>query len=255
MRELDDILTGIPEGLRDPLLREYSEIITAYMEHRWTAAELSGGRFCEVVYSVLHGYAMGTYLGAPAKPKNMVGACRALESQTHVPRSFQILIPRLLPSIYEIRNNRNVGHVGGDVSPDSMDSSLIVSACSWILAELVRVLHGTSTDRAQQIVNSLVELRSPLVWVSGGMRRVLKPALRLREQILVLIASVSGTVKSDDLFRWTGYKNRRYFDGVLRGLHASRQIEFHEGETSEVELLPPGAEVAAIVVRRQGSAG
>lgn len=68
-----------------------------------------------------------------------------------MPRSFQILIPRLLPALYEIRNNRNVGHVGGDVDPNFMDSTAVLGTANWIMAELVRVFHSVSTPEAQAI--------------------------------------------------------------------------------------------------------
>jgi hypothetical protein len=239
----DTALSGIPDGLRKPLLIEFGLIISHFTERRWTSSELSGGRFCEIVYTVLHGHASGTYAASPAKPGNFVDACRQLEKNAGVPRSFQILIPRLLPALYEIRNNRNVGHVGGDVDPDFMDSSAVVSMCSWILAELVRVFHSISTEEAQAVVTELSERRLPLVWRSGEIRRVLNPDLPLKSQVLLLLASSATKVRAEELLKWTGYKGKPYFTRLLRQLHEARLIEFHEAD-GDVELLPPGAEMA-----------
>ncbi len=242
----DTALSGIPDGLRTPLLAEFSQIVSSFMERRWTSAELSGGRFCEIVYTILDGHARGSYASLPTKPPNFVDACRRLEGNAGVPRSFQILIPRLLPALYEIRNNRNVGHVGGDVNPDFMDSSAVASMSSWILAELVRVFHAVGTDEAQSVVTELAERRLPFVWRSGEMRRVLKPELPLRSQVLLLLASSITKVRADDLLRWTGYKGKPYFTRLLRQLHEARLIEFHE-TAREVELLPPGADEATSI--------
>jgi hypothetical protein len=159
----EEALAIIPEGLRNPLLTEFNSIVNNFMEHRWGPSELSGGRFCEIVYTILEDYASGSYPSTPNKPRNFVDTCRRLETNPSVPRSFQILIPRLLPALYEIRNNRNVGHVGSDVDPDYMDCSAVVSIASWILAEIIRVLHGTSTEEAQTLVDTLVERRLPIV--------------------------------------------------------------------------------------------
>jgi hypothetical protein len=237
----DKALFALPAGLRVPLLEEFKSIINNFMEHRWTAAELSGGRFCEIVYTILDGHAKGTFASAPSKPSNFVDSCRKLENNAAAPRSFQILIPRLLPALYEIRNNRNVGHIGGDVNPDLMDSSAVVSLASWILAEIVRVLHGISTEEAQQLVDNLAERRLPLVWKSGDIRRVLNPKLSLKDRTLLLIGSVSGKVSVEPLFSWTGEKNRSYFIKLIRNLHDTRYIEFYDTK-NEVEMLPPGAE-------------
>jgi hypothetical protein len=93
-------LSVIPSGLRDPLIAEYRSIIQNYLEHRWSPSELSGGRFCEIVYSILNGYANNKFPNTPSKPSNFVAACRDLEKHSQVPRSFQILIPRALPALY-----------------------------------------------------------------------------------------------------------------------------------------------------------
>jgi len=240
-------LSALPDGLRHPLLEEFGRIVNNFMERRWTSAELSGGRFCEIVYTILYGRARGTFANSPSKPTNFVAACRQLETNANVPRSFQILIPRMLAALYEIRNNRNVGHVGGEVDPDFMDSSAVLSMASWIVAELVRVFHGVSTEEAQGIVDNLAERRLPLVWKSGEIRRVLNPRLPIKEQILLLIGSVDGRVQADTLFKWTGYKKKAYFVRSLRQLHFDRLIEF-SNQTGEVELLPPGVDYVSTLI-------
>ena len=76
-------LTAIPDGLGTPLLAEYQPIIQNYAEHRWSPSELSGGKFCAIVYTILVGNAAGTYTSAPRTPADFVGACRKLEGVAH----------------------------------------------------------------------------------------------------------------------------------------------------------------------------
>src|SRR4051794_20994835 len=142
MLSATDAFSTLSPGLRTALVSEYSSILQNFTEQRWTPSELSGGKFCEIVYTILDGFSKKSYAARPAKPRNFVEACKKLESNAGVPRSFQILIPRLLPPLYEIRNNRNVGHVGGDVDPSFLDSSAVLSITSWVMVELVRVLHA-----------------------------------------------------------------------------------------------------------------
>ena len=235
----DQALIAIPDGLRQPLISEYRDIVRNYAERRWTPSELSGGKFCEVVYTILVGFSSGNYAASPIKPSNFVEACRKLESNTVNPRSFQILIPRMLPALYEIRNNRGVGHVGGDVDPNYIDASAVLSMTSWIMAELIRVFHNLSIQDAQKLADSLAERRTPIVWQSGDIRRVLKPELSLREQILILLSSCSSAIDPEDLLRWIEYSNRSYFYRVLRSMHGSRLVELSSNE-KKIELLPPG---------------
>ena len=131
-------LAAIPAALRDPLLDTYREIASNFSEHRWSPSELEGGKFCEVVYWICHGFITGTYVAAATKPPNMRDNCRDLERNTNTGKpgdhSLRILIPRMLPALYDIRNNRGVGHVGGDVDPNLMDATAVYSSASWILA-------------------------------------------------------------------------------------------------------------------------
>jgi hypothetical protein len=246
MLAISKALSAVPAGLRTPLLSEYDSLVTSYSEQKWTAAELSGGKFCEIVYTILDGYAKGSYAAKPSKPANFVEACRRLESNNTVPRSFQILIPRLLPPLYEIRNNRNVGHVGGDVDPNHMDATTVLAVTAWVMAELVRVFHATTVQPAQEIVDSIVERPVPLIWQSGQIKRVLDPDLSLRDQVFVLVASCAGPVDAANLQTWTECKNKTYFNKVIRGLHKSRLVEASDGAT--VRLLPPGTTAASHII-------
>jgi hypothetical protein len=242
-------LSAIPDGLRGPLLAEYGSLVQNFFEHRWSPAELSGGRLCEIVFSILDGYAKGQYAAAPFKPSNFVQSCRAFENHGHVPRSFQILLPRLLPALYEIRNNRGVGHVGGDVDSNHMDATAVLAMANWVMAELVRVFHAVPVVEAQEVVDSLVERRIPLVWQTGDVRRVLNTSLALQDQLLVLLASTPVPLTMTLLSEWTDYPELKYLRRLLRKLHSERLIEFTE-TTSTVQILPPGAaHVERIVVR------
>ena len=246
----DNVLGLLPSGLRDPLLEEYQRILQAFSEHRWLPSELSGGRFCEIVFTVIEGYASGSYSSVPTKPQDFLGACRRLEQNTHVPRSFQILIPRLLPALFEVRNNRGVGHVGGDVDPNYMDAAFVVTSCSWIMGELIRVYHDVSTIEAQKIVDGLAERRIPLIWEGRGVRRVLQPNLKIQAQILLLLATSRNPVRASDLLRWTEYRNVSYFKTLLRKMHSQRLVEFYDDGES-VEILPPGISEAAGIIRTE----
>lgn len=248
--EVVSALSAIPAGLRDPLLYEHQQIVQNFFERRWGPSELSGGRFCEVAYSVVDGFGLGKYPPKPGKPPNFVDACRALESRANVPRSFQILIPRILPPLYEVRNQRGVGHVGGDVDSNFMDATLVLSMTNWVLGELVRVFHSLSPEEAQALVNKLSERRIPLIWQGAEMRRVLNPGFGLEQKVLVLLGSSSAGVDADELMKWTDYAGRSYFRKLLRKLHSRRTVEFDE-RANHVTLLPPGSLLVEEIVARE----
>jgi hypothetical protein len=239
----------IPSGLRLPLIAEYQSIVQNFLEHRWLPSELSGGRFSEIVYTILDGFAKKTYSSAPKKPTNFKGACSKLENNAGVPRSFQILIPRLLPALYEIRNNRSVGHVGGDVDPNHMDSAAVLAMCNWVMCELVRVYHSLPTTDAQKVVDSLAEMHIPVVWSDGNIKRVLQPKLKLPQQLLLLIATSVPDVSIQELIDWTEYKDKKHFMNTVRT--QKRWIEFTES-IGRAQILPPGTKEVEKLVREKG---
>ncbi|TAN24343.1 MAG: hypothetical protein EPN33_00835 [Acidobacteria bacterium] len=228
------VFAGIPSGLREPLLKSYEEIAANYANRRWEPSELNGGKLCEVVYTIIEGALKGAFPTKPSKPSNMPQACRNLESISGTPlpvgdRSLRILIPRALPALYEVRNNRGVGHVGGDVDPNFMDATFVFGTASWIMAELVRVFHQVDTGEAQETVNALVERKHPLVWEVGDKKRVLSPKMSKTDQTLVLLYGEPGWVSEADLLQWVEHSNPAvYGRDVLKRLHKNRLVEYDQ---------------------------
>ncbi|MCY7288269.1 MAG: hypothetical protein LH624_08485 [Cryobacterium sp.] len=175
------VLGSLPAGLRDPLLVALNEITTNYRLGKWEASELNGGKLCEIVYTILRGHVDGKFSAKPSKPGNMVDACNALAKADRkvFPQSVQITIPRVLIALYEIRNNRGVGHVGGDVDPNHMDATFVHAAARWVVAELVRLFHAVDTVTATSLVDALVERVVPGIWTVGAVKRVLATDLSM----------------------------------------------------------------------------
>jgi hypothetical protein len=240
------LLANIPAGLRDPLVQCYREIASNFAEHRWEPSELNGGKFCECVYWIIKGTLDGgTYASGPSKPSNMRTACSTIESgpksANPADGSLRILLPRMLPPLYDIRNNRGVGHVGGDVDPNQMDATAVFSMASWITAELVRIFHNVSTQEAQEAVDALVERKLPLIWDTGSVKRVLDTGLNARQQTLALLYQSLGWVGDAELCNSVEYSNATvYRKNVLEKLHKERLIEFDK-KNKRAKISPKGS--------------
>ena len=243
-------LAGLPAGLRQELLDALNEIVRNYREGRWEPAELNGGKLCEVTYSILAGHVAPPFPDRAEKPDNMVDACRGLEAAAGFPRSVRIQIPRILVALYEIRNNRSVGHVGGDVSPNRMDATAVLAMSKWVVAELIRVFHGTDTATATAIVDALVEREVAVVWHVAGRRRLLDTKLPKRDQALLLLYSSAQPVDANTLAEWMEQERVRYLArDVLRPLHAARMVEYDEA-SGLLHLSPLGTERVETVLLR-----
>ncbi|OPX14852.1 hypothetical protein [Gordonia sp. i37] len=231
----DQTLGHLPAPLRIELLAEYDKVTTNYRESRWEASELNGGRFCEIVYSILEGYTSGSYPKSASKPRNFKRACESLENQSQFSDSVRMTIPRVLVGLYDIRNRRGVGHVGGDVDANQMDAEYVLHAVQWIMAELVRIFHSVSVNEASDTITAIVERTNPLVWEINGKRRILKPGMSLSDSTLLLIYSSTGPVSETDLADWLEQDRLPNYRRVLTRLHSQRMIEYSGG----VAVLSP----------------
>lgn len=235
------VLGQLPPGLREELLKAFDKIVTNYRESKWEPSELNGGKFCEVVYSILKGFVDGTYPDKASKPNDMVVACRQLEqaSSTH-PRSVRIHIPRMLLTLYEVRNNRGVGHVGGEVDPNHMDSAMVFYSARWVMAELIRIFHNVDVSVASAAVEALTEREIPLIWNVNGKKRILSGKFTMKEKVLLLLYSETSSVAEADLIAWTEHSNPAIFrrDVLVKG-HKNRLWEYDK-PTKTIAISPIG---------------
>ena len=241
---------ALPWTLAKDLLDAYGEIVTNFAEGRWEPSELNGGKLCEAVFTIIDGYMSGTYSARAHGPRNMPDACKKLETTyPAADRSPRIQIPRMITALFEVRNNRGVGHAGGDVNPNQMDATVVLYMSKWLMAELVRILHGLTTDEAAEIVEALVERNVALVYRWGDKRRVIKRGLTWKAKVLLLLAGVTDAEESD-LVKWLEHK--RVADlrkDVLRPMHDELLLDYDE-TTRKVRLLPPGVAEAESLIQQ-----
>lgn len=241
MIKQSDLLQVIPDCLKNPLFEEFNGLHKAYYEGRWKLASLDAGRFCEVVYTILDGVLSGAFAAAPSKPNNFPASCKALESKQPIgvgDHSIRILIPRVLPGMYDVRNNRNVGHVGGDVTSNKIDATMLLGNAIWILAELIRVFHNIPLHEAQAIVDSLADLKPSIIWEFDGNLRVMSPDMSMTDKTLILLNSINGWCPVLDLERWVKAA-RNYRQNVLQKLDDKLLIEY-DSKNLRAAITPLG---------------
>lgn len=248
----EDAFSILPATLRKDLLDAFNEIVKNYREHRWEPSELNGGKLCEAVYTICVGWLDGgKYPARAKKPRNLPQACWDLEkTYAQVPdsRSARILVPRMMMGLYDIRNNRGVGHAGSEVDPNKMDATAVLYIAKWLVGELVRLLHTLTTDEATAIVDGLIEREVAWVWTHEDKKRVLRKGLTWKQQTLVLMLTEAGDVAEADLFRWLEHPRLANFrQQVMNPLHKDRLIE-HDTDKRTVRLLPPGVTAAEELV-------
>ncbi|MBI1193670.1 MAG: hypothetical protein GC205_10930 [Bacteroidetes bacterium] len=236
-----DLKSALPIALVDFLMTAYLEIKENYLLERHEPSELNGGKFVEACYRILEHETKGSFTAIGAHMPDMIGKLRAFEQlpATAAIESYRIHIPRALCMIYNIRNKRGVGHLGGDVNPNFTDSTMICACSDWVLAELLRVHYSFSLDEAQKLVDGIVIRPTFLVHQIADIKRILNPDLKNSDQVLVLLASEFPKPTSDiTLFNWIEPKSKGTFFNLLKQMHSKRLIEYSSDKTCSI--LPTG---------------
>jgi len=235
------LFKDVPQSFEDELFQKYKEIERNFREGRWEPSELNGGKLCEVAYSILRGH-ISNFPSKPAKPAKFADACHALEkAPTSFGRSIRLLIPRMLIALYDVRNSRSVGHIGGDVDPNHMDAICVLHMAKWVVSELIRIFHDVSTVEAQALVEAISDREIPLVWTVGEKKRVLSTNLTMMEKTLVLLYSSTQPIAEAELISSLEHSNASvYRRDVLRKAHRARLIEY-DPISKLVEISPVGS--------------
>lgn len=235
-----------PPDACDALLNAYREIEENFSLQKWKATELDAGHFVEAARRLIEQELFGGH--TPIGKSLPTFSDAELKRYENAPgdESFRMLIPRVLKSIFNIRNKRGIGHLG-TISANEMDSTLIIYSVKWVLAEFVRLAAGTNPDASQRMIDSIVERRIGVLWKHEGITRVLESKMDTREQVLVLLFD-SSPLREADLQRMIEYKNTTNFRKILKRLHAARLIDWTQG--GQAFITPKGSAAAEDVIMK-----
>ncbi len=249
---LDTALGSVEKSFKKRIISTFLELKErnnkAQFNGQYDAAGLSAGKFCETLFRFIqHELQAGKYTPFSDRIGNL---SRELIEFEKLPKalaheSIRLTIPRAIILIYTLRNKRGIGHVGGDVDANKIDSATIVKTADWIIAEFIRVYHTLSIEEAQAVVDSLNTKSIPLIWEINSKKRILKKGLSYKEQVLLFVYSeTDNAVAVEDLFEWTEYSSLFMFkSSVLMLLNKEKLIEY-DTDLEFVHLSPLGIQEA-----------
>lgn len=231
---------GLPEELVDELEKSYEELKENFYTGKHRPQEIEGGRFSEAGIRVCQfetgGVNGSTYtaLSDDLPPfSNEVHRLRCLPDTHH--DSLRIRIPRVLHSIYDVRNNRDAAHLTSDVDPNLADSKLVVANADWVVAELVRLYHDVGLDEAQARVDGLVKRHVPAIEMFGDTPKVLRPDLASAEQMLLILYHLDERgATTEEIADWLRIKRTHNARRTLRDLDQRREIHLDDTDDRAV---------------------
>ena len=221
----------LPSKLVDELLEAHSEAKRNYYLGGLRLSEVEGGRFCEAAFRLLEHITQGNFtpLGTQLNTVKIIQDLGKLSKAAH-PDSIRVHIPRALRLVYDIRNQRDVAHLGDGIDPNLQDATMVISILDWVLAEFIRLYHQVTADVAQQIVNQIVTRTAPVIQDFNGYLKVLKPNLATSDHILVVLYHRGEQGATfNEVESWARPKMRANLGRTLRTLYESKDLLHFDG--------------------------
>lgn len=214
---LRSILPSIPTDIVDALETEFGELESRFARGDWGPAELNGGRFAEAVLRLLEWRESGGQYTPIGKQLNREAILKRVTNNASLPDGLRFHVAKCGEILMDIRNKRDVAHLGTVIDVDEMDARLVVRLAAWSLAEIVREEGGLSAQGAQALVDRLSAKRIALVEEVGGDLVVVATHLTARQRALVaLYRAYPNPVNIKTLRQSVGYTNLTRFRQILR---------------------------------------
>lgn len=221
---------GIPTELADELLGSFAEAKRRFYRSDLRPSEIEGARFSEAAFRILEWVTTQTYTAIGKTLPSVPIIMGRLENAAGAPESVRLHIPRTLRLIYDIRNKRDVAHLGDGIDPNVQDATLVVRNMEWVLAELVRMFHDVSPEVAHAMIDEIVSKEVPLVQEFDGHPRILKQ-LRASDHFLVLLywrGTTGATL--DELRTWARQPMRAQIRRTLNTLDSTKDFVHVQSE-------------------------
>jgi hypothetical protein len=231
----------VPKELLERLLDEYIDLKRQFALGRHRPEELQGGRFAEAFFRILEHLNDPTQSFTPfGQQLNRQRVVNLIRNNGALHHSLRFFVLPILEVLLDVRNRRDVAHVGGDVNPNYADSRLVCQLADWLLVEFIRLYYRCPINEAQSIVDSINQIRIPVVAEVEGFVRVQDTSLTAADRTLVVLYHKSPDKQRDtDLMMWVQYQNpTRYKREILRRLHGEALI--HYDKDGYCSLLPKG---------------
>ncbi|MGA2467665.1 MAG: hypothetical protein ABSH06_25375 [Thermodesulfobacteriota bacterium] len=208
--------SAYPKEIVSHIVKSFSEVEAGFRIEKWKNSELDAGHFVEAVRRLIEHQLQGRYTSFANSISAFSQTVLNKYESCAGPEEYRILIPRLLYSMYCIRNKRGVGHISA-ISPNKLDATYILHAAKWVLAELVRLAGVSSPEEAKQLTDQVLERKVDLIWEDDETFMVLDKKLKTRERILLCLYK-HDRLPMEDLRLKVGYKNKTHFIRIIANL-------------------------------------
>lgn len=208
-------LTSVPTPIASALAREYGKLEARYSRRDWSPAELNGGRFAEAVLRYLEWKSTGQYTSMDGR-LDRSKITSTVKQDTSLPEGIRFHVRRCADLLMDVRNKRDVAHLGEQIDFYEMDTHLVMRLAAWSLSEILREEAGLASSQIQALIDRMSATHFPLVEELDGELVVVATHLPAGEQALVgLLHSYPDALSMDELFAAIQYQNKSRFKSLV----------------------------------------
>lgn len=236
---LRNVLPNIPGDIVDALETEFRNLESRFARRDWGPAELNGGRFAEAVLRFLEWRESGGHYTPIGMQLNRQAILNRARNNPSLPDGLRFHVAKCSEILMDIRNRRDVAHLGTVINVDEMDAHLVMRLAAWVLAEIVREESDLSAQDAQALIDRLSVRRLPLVEEVGGDLVVVATDLSATERALVALYNIyPEPMNINTLRKSVGYQHSTRFRQMIH-TQAKAGITYIKGD--DVYLTQKGA--------------
>lgn len=226
--QLKNNLQRYDEKLIEELGKIYTKILSQYKYKNWQYFGSEVGQFNEIVYRLVEKELMGKYTPLDKKiPIFNDSVLQTWENSNKIcsDETFRVIIPRVLFSMFCLRNKRGMVHKN-EISPNEMDANILLANVKWIISELIRKSQNVDFAEAQDIIADINTKDMDLIWNFDGKIKVLGN-MPTKKKVLILLY-IKNKMSDDDLRQQLEYTNRTLFNKILLDLHKLQLIDYSQ---------------------------
>jgi hypothetical protein len=235
---IKELSSFFPEELVIDLLESYEKALIEYKKGEWNNTLLFSGKFVENVFRILHYATRKEIIREIESIQDEIEKLRSL-SKNEFDESIRIIIPRIASSIpYTLRSKRNVAHFKS-VDPTYIDATLSITACDWILAELIRLYHTSDETKIYEMLNIIIRKKMPFVERHGGELFITKRLGCKGEILLLLLENPDGSGRNEIGKTLGKYYTQPTITEAIQNLIEERFVAYSE-ITKKYYITGPG---------------
>lgn len=213
---LRQTLPNVPPAIAVALEKEFAHIQQRFSRRDWGPSTLNGGRFAEALFRYLEWKGSGGPYTPIGQQLDRSSIASRVRRNAKIPQGVRFHVLSCAELLMDIRNRRDVAHLGPTLDVNEMDSRLVLRLASWALSEIIREEAQLPHSSIQNVIDRLSSKQVSLVEEIDGDLVVVATNLPAKDRALVaLYHCYPNSMDIDSLRRATQYKNQTRFRKLL----------------------------------------